>query len=548
MALHVAGGYMKIVVIGAVAAGTSVIAKARRNDENVEIVAYTSDGDISYSGCGIPYYVGEEYIERDRLTPRDAAWFESRFNMKMNIFHKVVSVDVANKSLTILNELTGETLQDSYDKLVITTGARSRKVALEADNILYVRNINNGDTIRRFIAENKPKRALIIGSGYIGMEMAENLYNLGIEVTIIEIDDRIGRMDRALSRYVEAYLAKKGVNLLLNDSIETLSENGTKATTKQGVTINTDMIVAAIGVTPNVEFLSTTGIELGAGGAIVVNEKLETSLPDIYAAGDCATVYSLQTGEQLYIPMGSTANKMGRILGDRLTGGDLTFKGVLGTSIFKIFDMAVAAAGLNEEQARAKGYDVEVAYNLKPNQTEYLASSRQMVIKAVADRATKKILGVEIIGENGVDKRIDVFVTLITLGATVDQLFHLDLAYAPPFSTTKDPVNYTGMILENAISGRAKLITPEELVKNRDKYTLIDVRSAKQYDAAHIEGAINIPLKQLRARVSELDKSAKYVTYCNKGVTGNMGQNILLNNGLEAYNLSGGHKNYSIII
>ena len=548
MALHVAGGYMKIVVIGAVAAGTSVIAKARRNDENVEIVAYTSDGDISYSGCGIPYYVGEEYIERDRLTPRDAAWFESRFNMKMNIFHKVVSVDVANKSLTILNELTGETLQDSYDKLVITTGARSRKVALEADNIFYVRNINNGDTIRRFIAENKPKRALIIGSGYIGMEMAENLYNLGIEVTIIEIDDRIGRMDRALSRYVEAYLAKKGVNLLLNDSIETLSENGTKATTKQGVTINTDMIVAAIGVTPNVEFLSTTGIELGAGGAIVVNEKLETSLPDIYAAGDCATVYSLQTGEQLYIPMGSTANKMGRILGDRLTGGDLTFKGVLGTSIFKIFDMAVAAAGLNEEQARAKGYDVEVAYNLKPNQTEYLASSRQMVIKAVADRATKKILGVEIIGENGVDKRIDVFVTLITLGATVDQLFHLDLAYAPPFSTTKDPVNYTGMILENAISGRAKLITPEELVKNRDKYTLIDVRSAKQYDAAHIEGAINIPLKQLRARVSELDKSAKYVTYCNKGVTGNMGQNILLNNGLEAYNLSGGHKNYSIII
>ena len=538
---------MKIVVIGAVAAGTSVIAKARRNDENVEIVAYTSGGDISYSGCGIPYYVGEEYIERDRLTPRDAAWFESRFNMKMNIFHKVVSVDDSSKSLTIQNELSGEVFQDNYDKLVITTGARPRKIGFESNNILYVRNINNGDTIRKFIAENKPKRALIIGSGYIGMEMAENLSNLGIKVTIIEMADRIGRMDRALSRYVEAYLEKKGVNLMLNDSIETISEDGAKATTKNGVEINTDMIVAAIGVTPNVEFLSSTGIELGAGGAIVVNEKLETSLPDIYAAGDCATVYSLQTGEQMYVPMGSTANKMGRILGDRLTGGDLTFKGVLGTSIFKIFDMAVAATGLSEEQARAKGYDIEVAYNLKPNQTEYLASSRQMVIKAVADRATKKLLGVEIIGENGVDKRIDVFVTLITLGATVDQLFHLDLAYAPPFSTTKDPVNYTGMILNNAISGRAKLITPEELIKNRGKYILIDVRSAKQNDAAHIDGAINIPLKQLRSRVGELDKSAKYVTYCNKGVTGNMGQNILLNNGIEAYNLSGGHKNYSII-
>lgn len=539
---------MKIVVIGAVAAGTSVIAKARRNDEKAEIVAYTSGGDISYSGCGIPYYVGEEYIERDRLTPRDAAWFESRFNMKMNIYHKVVSVDVECKCITILNERSGKVTQDNYDKLVVTTGARPRKIGFEANNVLYVRSINNGDAIRRFIAENEPKRALIIGSGYIGMEMAENLSNLGIEVTIIEMADRIGRMDRALSRYVEAYLAKKGVKLLLNDSIETLSKDGTTAVTKQGVAIESDMIVAAIGVTPNVEFLSSTGIELGAGGAIVVNEKLETSLPDIYAAGDCATVYSLQTGEQMYVPMGSTANKMGRILGDRLTGGDLTFKGVLGTSIFKIFDMAVASTGLSEEQARAKGYDIEVAYNLKPNQTEYLASSRQMVIKAVADRTTKKLLGVEIIGENGVDKRIDVFVTLITLGATVDQLFHLDLAYAPPFSTTKDPVNYTGMILENAISGRAKLITPEELVKNRGKYTLIDVRSAKQYDAAHIEGAINIPLKQLRSRVAELDKSAKYVTYCNKGVTGNMGQNILLNNGFETYNLSGGHKNYSTII
>ncbi|MFI3332203.1 MAG: FAD-dependent oxidoreductase [Rikenellaceae bacterium] len=539
---------MKIVVIGAVAAGTSVIAKARRNDEKAEIVAYTSGGDISYSGCGIPYYVGEEYIERDRLTPRDAAWFESRFNMKMNIYHKVVSVDVECKCITILNERSGKVTQDNYDKLVVTTGARPRKIGFEANNVLYVRSINNGDAIRRFIAENETKRALIIGSGYIGMEMAENLSNLGIEVTIIEMADRFGRMDRALSRYVEAYLAKKGVKLLLNDSIETLSKDGTTAVTKQGVAIESDMIVAAIGVTPNVEFLSSTGIELGAGGAIVVNEKLETSLPDIYAAGDCATVYSLQTGEQMYIPMGSTANKMGRILGDRLTGGDLTFKGVLGTSIFKIFDMAVASTGLSEEQARAKGYDIEVAYNLKPNQTEYLASSRQMVIKAVADRATKKLLGVEIIGENGVDKRIDVFVTLITLGATVDQLFHLDLAYAPPFSTTKDPVNYTGMILENAISGRAKLITPEELVKNRGKYTLIDVRSAKQYDAAHIEGAINIPLKQLRSRVAELDKSAKYVTYCNKGVTGNMGQNILLNNGFETYNLSGGHKNYSTII
>ena len=539
---------MKIVVIGAVAAGTSVIAKARRNDEQVEIVAYTTGQDISYSGCGIPYYIGQDYINRGNLTPRDAAWFESRFHMQMHLFCQVVSVDAQAKRVEILNEQTGERFFDNYDKLVITTGARARKVDFERDNLFYVRDITHGDGMKQFISTQHPKKAVVIGSGYIGMEMAENLSQQGMEVTIIEKAPFIGRLDAEMSRYVEAYVRKQGVKMIFDDSVIAISEDGKVLTTAKGVSLEADMVVAAVGVTPNVEFLASTGIELGTGGAIRVNPYLETSLPDVYAAGDCATVYSLQTGAEQYIPLGSTANKMGRILGDRLTGGSLIFKGVLGTSIFKIFDLAVGQTGLSEKTARELGYDIEVVYNLKPNQTEYLASSRQLVIKAVADRTTKKLLGVEIVGENGVDKRMDVFVTLITLGATVDQLFHLDLAYAPPFSTTKDPVQYTGMILENALTQSAPLITPVDMMAHRGDYELIDVRSAADYAAGHVPGAINIPLKQLRGRLSDLDQDKKYVVYCNKGVTGNMGQNILLRHGFTAFNLTGGYKNYSVIM
>lgn len=296
---------------------------------------------------------------------------------------------------------------------------------------------------------------------------------------------------------------------------------------------------------PNTEFLQETGIEVSREGAIKVNKYLETNIKDIYVAGDCALVYSGITGEEIYLPLGSTANKMGRILGDRLTGGNLEFKGVLGTSIFRVFNLVVGKTGLSQEEAEARGYDIEIIHNIKPNQTEYLESSREMMIKAIADRKTGKLLGVQIVGENGVDKRLDVFATLLTFGATVDQLFHIDLAYAPPFSTTKDPVTYTGMILDNAINGRNKIITSEELKANFSEYLIIDTRSENQYNSAHIEGAINIPLEKLREKLNELPRDKKIVVHCNKGTTGNVAQNILLNYGFDVYNLSGGFKNYN---
>ncbi|MGL5426830.1 MAG: NAD(P)/FAD-dependent oxidoreductase, partial [Cetobacterium sp.] len=338
---------MKIVVVGAVAAGTSVIAKARRNSEEVEIVAYTSGSDISYSGCGIPYYIGEDYIKRGNLTPRDAKWFESRFNMKLNINHKVLSVNPDLKKIEVLNEITGDIFEDSYDKLVVTTGARPRKIDFDNENIFYIRDVETGDRLKKFIHETSPKKALIVGSGYIGLEMVENLVQRGIEVTVIEMSSSIGRVDSEISIYLEKYLAKKGVKLILNDRINNISEDGKIVSTENGETLEVDFIVAAVGVLPNVEFLKSSGIQLGKSGAIKVNKYLETNLKDIYAAGDCATTYSLLTGEETYVPLGSTANKMGRILGDRLTGGNLEFKGILGTSIFKIFDMAFASTGLD---------------------------------------------------------------------------------------------------------------------------------------------------------------------------------------------------------
>ena len=295
---------------------------------------------------------------------------------------------------------------------------------------------------------------------------------------------------------------------------------------------------------PNTDFLEGTGIELSKEKAIKVNKYLETNVKDIYAIGDCVLSYLSITGEEIYMPLGSTANKMGRILGDRLTGGNLEFKGILGTSIFKVFNLVVGKTGLSQGEAEERGYSIEVIHNIKPNQTEYLKSSREMLIKAIADKESGKLLGVQIVGENGVDKRLDVFATLLTYGATVDELFHIDLAYAPPFSTTKDPVAYTGMILDNAINRKNKIITPENLKSNISQYVVLDVRSKSQYDKEHIEGAMNIPLEELRERLEELPRIKKIVVHCNKGTTGNAAQNILINNGFEVYNLSGGFKNY----
>jgi len=539
---------MKIVIIGSVAAGTSVAAKARRNNEECEITIYEKDTDISYSGCGLPYYIGDEAIERDVLTPRTDKWFEKRFNMNLKTGHEVLSIKKTNKTLEVRDLASGTIFTDSYDKLVIATGASPIIPPIEgidSDHVFTLRNVKSADKIVEHIIEHLPKTAAIVGAGYIGLELLENLESLGIDVTVIEREDRaMSKMDRDMAVYLEDYLNKKGVDLLLGEEVVKIEEK--TVVTGSGKKVDAELVVVCTGVRPNSKLAADTGVEIYPNGAIKVNHKMETSVDDIFAVGDVAMAWSLINNEPLYVPLGSTANKMGRICGDVITGGSLRFKGILGTGIFKVFDMAVASTGMTEEQAVAKGYDVEVVHNIKPNQTAYFETSREMVIKAIADRRSGKLLGVQILGENGVDKRMDVFVALMSTGATVDEFFHLDFAYAPPFSTTKDPVMYTGMILDNAIYGKNKIMTVHQLVDNRDDYIVIDVRASKQYEAAHIPGAINIPLGNLREEAKNLDKNKKYVVHCNKGVTGNAAHNVMLNLGFDCYNLSGGYKNYAV--
>lgn len=540
---------MRLIIIGAVAAGTSAAAKARRNDEQAEIVIYERDSFISYSGCGMPYYLGGEVENAEELTPRDPAFFKSKYNVDIFTLYEVLSINPELKTLEIKNLSTNEIFKDRYDKLIIATGASSVKPPIKgADNnsVFTLRNINDMNRIKAFISNNKPKSAAIIGTGFIGLEVCENLKKIGIEVTLVEkLPQVTPGLDADMAVYVKEHLEKNGITVYLNASVIEITENS--VILEGGKVISADLVLLSTGVRPNISLAKHAGIQLGITGAIEVDNTMRTNNPDIYACGDCIQQMHLVTGKPVYRPMGSTANKTGRIAGDIITGGDLSFRGILGTGIFKIFELTVAQTGLSEKEAIENGYEVVVCHNIKPNKPEYLGG-KEMVIKGIADKNTGRLLGAQIVGYEGVDKRIDVFVTAISFKAKVEDLFHLDLAYAPPFSTTKDPVMYTGMILDNAINNGRKLITADDLdklMKSDQKYVLIDARATSQYEKAHIDTAQNIPHGKLRASSKELDQDVIIVTYCNKGVTGNAAQNILLNKGFkEVYNLSGGFKQY----
>ncbi len=538
---------MKIIIIGAVAAGTSAAAKARRNNEDAEIVIYEKDNFISYSGCGMPYYIGGEIENVDVLTPRNPEFFKSKYNIDVKIGHEVLEIDPKKQIVQVKNLETGHVFEDSFDKLVIATGATAFKPeidGLDGENIFFLRNIHDAVKIKNFIKVSKPKKALIVGTGFIGYEVLENFVKLGIEVIILSRSGKIAsNLDEDMAKYLEHELKSRKIVIKKECSVASLENN--MANLDDGTKLDYDMIIFSIGIRPNTELAKKAGLELGQTKAIKVNSKMQTNYPNIYACGDCIETFSSITKKPTYKPLGSTANKTGRIAGDSLSGGDLEYKGNLGTGIYRIFDLSVATTGLNEKEALKNGYDIEICHNIKPNKPEYLGG-KEMVIKAIAHRETGRLLGVQIVGFDGVDKRIDVFATLITYGAKVDELFHLDLAYSPPFSTTKDPVHYTGMILENAIKNKRGLITAKGLKALNKKIQVVDARSVQDFEKkGSVKGAVNIPQANLRKPNLGLDKDVLTVTYCNKGVTGNAAQNILINQGFkEVLNLSGGHKFY----
>lgn len=540
---------MKIIIIGSVAAGTSVAAKARRNDEQAEITLYNADYDISYSACGIPYFLGGEIDELETLTPRNPAWFKKRYNVDIFIRHEVTSINAEAKKIIVKNLNTNEVKEDNYDVLVFATGASPitpEMNGVKMKHVFQIRTIQNTKAIEKFMKEKQPEKVTIIGAGYIGLEMAEQLKTRGLDVTLVQRSNQVmSHLDKDMAIRVEEHLVKKGVKLLLNEEITAINE--AEIHSKSGKVIEADMVILATGVRPNTQLAEEIGVNIGQSGAIAVNSKMQTNIPDVYAVGDVAESYSLITGKPLYRPLGSTANKMGRIAGDVITGGSLEHRGILGTGILRVFDLAVGQTGMTEKEALEEGYSIEILHNIKPARAEYLGG-KDLIIKAIADRQTGRILGVQIVGEEGVDKRMDVFVTAITFQAKAEDLFHLDLAYAPPFSTTKDPVMYTGMALQNAIDKKNKLITPSDLserINNGEAIQVIDTRSAKQFQASCVDSAINIALGDLREKSKNLDPLLPTVTYCNSGTTGNAAQNVLRNLGYsDIYNLSGGNKNY----
>ncbi|MBU3137668.1 FAD-dependent oxidoreductase [Clostridium gasigenes] len=540
---------MRILVIGAVAAGTSAAAKARRNNDDAEIVIYEKDNDISYSGCGLPYYIGGEIEDISELTPRDSKFFKKKYNVDVLTGHEVLNINPNTKELTVKNLNTQEIFVDKYDKLILGTGATPFMPNIKGirnENVFFLRNVQSARNIRGFIENNRPKHAVIVGTGFIGFEMLENLMDTGVNVTIVEKQGKITpNLDEDMATFLEKALIKKNISIIKNASIIDILKD--KVVLGDGKEIKSDMVIMATGVKPNVSLAKDAGVEIGITGAIKVDTSMKTNIADIYACGDCIETFSSITGKEVYRPLGSTANKTGRIAGDVATGGKLRYRGNLSTGIFKLFDMTIGSTGLSEKEALEEGYEIVMCHNIKPDKPSYF-KGKEMVIKAIADKKTEKILGVQIVGYEGVDKRLDVFVTLITYGAKVDELFHLDLAYAPQFSTTKDPVHYTGMILDNALNNNRPIITAKEaqrLIDKGENIQVIDARVSKQYDENHVYTAINIPHSKLRNELKTLDKNVLTVTYCNKGVTGNATQNILINHGFKnVCNLSGGHKFY----
>jgi NADPH-dependent 2,4-dienoyl-CoA reductase/sulfur reductase-like enzyme len=444
---------MRILIIGGVAAGTSAATKARRNNRDAEIVIYEKDDYISYAGCGMPYYIGGITKNISDVAPRDPAFFKNQHNIDVHILHEVLSINPEEKTVLVKNLSTDETFEDQYDKLVISTGARAVVPPIKgADrpHVFTLRNVNDMKRIKGFIDTSQPKQAVIVGTGFIGLEMCENLKALGIEVTMVERLPQITPgLDSDMAVHVEKHIKKKGVKVLTEASVVEITDKA--VILSEGEELAADTVLLATGARPNTELASAAGIELGVAGAIRVNRSMQTNLADVYACGDCTEQFQLITGKTVYRPLGSTANKTGRICGDVLTGGSSEFRGVLGTAIFRIFDMAVAQTGLSEREAVEEGYDVVVSRDMKPDKP-VIMGGKDMIIKGIADKKTGRLLGAQIVGYDGVDRRIDVFATALTFEAKAEDLPHLDLAYSPPFSTVRDPVIYTGMILENLIN------------------------------------------------------------------------------------------------
>ncbi|MCY6484636.1 CoA-disulfide reductase [Clostridium aestuarii] len=539
----------KVLIIGGVAGGASAAARLRRLDENSEIILFERGNDISFANCGLPYYIGGTIQERENLLVSTPQAMKEKFNIDVRIKSEVIKIDTDKKEVTVVNSEKG-TYAESYDSLILSPGAKPIKPPIEGINnekIFTLRNMDDTDKIKSFITNNKVESAVVIGGGFIGIEMAENLNHQNINVTLVEAAPHIlAPFDSDMVTLAEKELQDNNINLILNNAVKLFktNENKVDVVLNNGEKLTTDMIILAIGVTPDIEFLKNTKLKFGPKGHIIVNKHLETNLKDIYAVGDAIEIVDFINGKKNAVPLAGPANKQGRIAADNICDIKTTYKGTQGTSILKVCDLTCAATGNNERTLNKHNIPYNIIYVYPQNHASYYPGATPLTLKLIFND-DGKILGSQAIGYGGVDKRIDVIATVMRLNGTVTDLTELELSYAPPYSSAKDPVNIAGYYAENILTGKSEIVLPRD-IDSRDKNSilLLDVRTDLEQETGSIQGSTHIPLQQLRKRLNELDKSKEIWTYCQIGLRGYLAERVLRQNGFKAKNITGGFKSY----
>ncbi len=542
----------RLLIVGGVAGGATAAARARRMDEGAAIILFERGEHISFANCGLPYYVGGIIRERKDLLVTTPEAFRERYNIDIRVFSEVTAIDRRSREIEVRDQRNGESYRERYDKLILSPGAEPIKPpveGIEIDHIYHLRNIPDSDRIKHYLDTGRPRSAVVVGAGYIGLEMAENLVHRGVETTIVEVLDQVmAPLDYEMAAIAQAHLKEKGVRCELGNGVKSFAKAGDRilVSTAKGRVIECDLVIVSVGIRPENRLAREAGLEIGERGGIKVDATMRTSDPHIYAAGDAVEIRDFVTGQPITTALAGPANKQARIAADNALGRKSLFRGTTGTAIVKVFDLTVACTGASEKTLNRYKLPYLVSYTHSGSHASYYPGAKSTAIKLLFSPSNGKILGAQMVGGEGVDKRIDVLATAIRGSMTVYDLEELELAYAPPYSSAKDPINIAGFVAANLLKGDVEHVTWKELASlDRGDSILVDLRNKDELERSGvINGAVHIPLPELRRRMPELDRSKTIIPFCAVGQRAYVGHRILVQHGFRSRNLSGGYRTY----